>query len=153
MWRVRLPVASTTSRLARGLPDRLVRLRSNLRRRFSDHALELLELREGFGDSSETDDAAHEEILARAWARLRQYASREWNRIAEQPADERIFISYAHEDAAAARRIAEALESHRYMPWIDQDGVRAGQYLEPTIDGAIQASSSVIVLLSRLFEH
>jgi hypothetical protein len=62
---------------------------------------------------------------------------------------DRIFISYAREDLAAASRLYGDLQAAGFQPWLDKEDLLAGQPWEPTIRSAIKASSHFLALLSN----
>src|SRR5882672_2358963 len=59
-----------------------------------------------------------------------------------------IFISYAHEDAVAADRIAEALRSHGFEVWFDQNELRGGDTWDQKIRGQIRTCTLLIPIVS-----
>ncbi len=59
-----------------------------------------------------------------------------------------IFISYAHEDAVAADRIAEALRSHGIEVWFDQNELRGGEAWDQKIRGQIRSCTLLIPIVS-----
>lgn len=60
-----------------------------------------------------------------------------------------IFISYAHENLAVAKRICQALTAQGFRPWLDEELLVAGQDWEIEIQRAIRTSRVFIALLSR----
>lgn len=60
----------------------------------------------------------------------------------------RVFISYAREDRAAARRLCDSLREEGLEVWFDEDSLIAGQRWFPTITKAINACDFFIALLS-----
>lgn len=68
--------------------------------------------------------------------------------IPDRPA-ERVFISYAAEDSAIARRIADALVARGMRPWRYEVDVPGGRHYMPAITGAIRESKAVVALLSN----
>lgn len=62
----------------------------------------------------------------------------------------KIFISYAHEDIEAARRLFLELSSLPDMhPWFDKESLRVGMRWEPAIRKAIRESDYFLALLSQ----
>jgi hypothetical protein len=62
----------------------------------------------------------------------------------------KIFISYAHEDIEAARRLYTALSAlSGVSAWLDQESLPAGMRWEPAIRKAIRESDFFLALLSR----
>ena len=59
-----------------------------------------------------------------------------------------IFISYAHEDAVAADRIAEALRSHGIEVWFDQNELRGGDTWDQKIRGQIRTCTLLLPIIS-----
>ena len=59
------------------------------------------------------------------------------------PANQAIFLSYAHEDTDAARRIADALRSHGLEVWFDQNELRGGDTWDAKIRRQIKESTSL----------
>ena len=59
-----------------------------------------------------------------------------------------VFISYAHDDRAAARRFADALESERLSVWWD-DSLRSGDAYDQVTEKALREAKAVVVLWSR----
>lgn len=60
----------------------------------------------------------------------------------------KIFISYAKEDAAAARRLRDDLERHGHRPWLDSHELLGGQQWELAIREALRGSDLVVIVLS-----
>ena len=54
-----------------------------------------------------------------------------------------VFISYASQDAAAARRICEALRAAGIEVWLDQSELRGGDVWDQTIRQQIDRKSVV----------
>jgi len=64
--------------------------------------------------------------------------------------DVRVFISYAHEDTTAARRIFEQLESiDGIRPWFDKESLLPGMRWKPAITKAIREADFFLALLSK----
>lgn len=61
----------------------------------------------------------------------------------------RVFISYASEDAARARRLFEGLEQAGFDTWLDKARLEGGDRWDSTIEGEIERSDYVLVLQSR----
>lgn len=59
-----------------------------------------------------------------------------------------IFISYAHEDEAPARRLYEDLKRAGAKPWLDKENLLPGQEWKMAIESAIEQSDYFIALLS-----
>lgn len=59
-----------------------------------------------------------------------------------------VFISYAHDDRAAARRFADGLEAEQLSVWID-DALRSGEAYDQVIEQALREARAVVVLWSR----
>ena len=60
----------------------------------------------------------------------------------------RVFISYAHEDAADARDIGRQLSDSNFIVWVDQWNLRLGDNIDEAIAKAIMTSDVAILLLS-----
>ncbi|MFO1501110.1 MAG: TIR domain-containing protein [Verrucomicrobiota bacterium] len=60
-----------------------------------------------------------------------------------------IFISYAHQDAEIAQKIAEYLKGQGFTCWLDQAKLRVGQLYDERIANGIAQSAAVLVLVSR----
>lgn len=58
-----------------------------------------------------------------------------------------VFISYAREDAATARRYADAFEAAGFSIWWD-DALRSGEAFDESIERALREASAVVVLWS-----
>ena len=61
----------------------------------------------------------------------------------------RVFISYASEDAARAKRLFEGLEGAGFDTWLDKARLEGGDHWDGTIEQEIGRSDYVLVLLSR----
>ncbi len=59
-----------------------------------------------------------------------------------------VFLSYAREDTAAARRIAEALRSHGVEVWFDQDELRGGDAWDAKIRKQIKECALFMPVIS-----
>ena len=59
-----------------------------------------------------------------------------------------IFLSYAHSDQDAVKRIYEKLMSEGYAPWMDQYGILPGENWERSIHVAINKADFILVFLS-----
>lgn len=59
-----------------------------------------------------------------------------------------VFLSYAREEGAAARRVAVALEAAGHSVWWDRQ-VHAGSRFSAEIDAALKAADFIVVLWSR----
>jgi len=60
-----------------------------------------------------------------------------------------VFLSYAHEDAAAARRISDALRGFNIVVWHDQTDVRGGEEWEKEVRKQIQECVLFIPIVSQ----
>jgi hypothetical protein len=60
----------------------------------------------------------------------------------------KVFISYAREDATAARRLCDELRHMGVEPWLDTERLLPGQRWKREIDSALQTSDYIVVLLS-----
>lgn len=58
-----------------------------------------------------------------------------------------VFISYAREDAAAADKIAKALEERKLPVWIDREGILSGSWKERVMQG-LKGARAVVMLMS-----
>src|SRR5436190_1903662 len=59
-----------------------------------------------------------------------------------------IFLSYAHEDTAAARRIVDALRSHGIEVWFDQSELRGGDAWDQKIRRQIKECALFVPVIS-----
>ena len=59
-----------------------------------------------------------------------------------------VFISYAHDDRAVARRVADALAAEGLAVWWD-DSLRSGEAYDEVIEQALRDSRAVVVLWSK----
>lgn len=60
-----------------------------------------------------------------------------------------VFIAYATEDLADARRLCAALQSQGCSPWLDKDKLLAGQNWPRAIERAIEVSDVFVACFSR----
>lgn len=58
-----------------------------------------------------------------------------------------VFLSYSHNDLAAARRFAEAFEREGLTVWWDA-ALRSGEAFDSVIEAALEAAKAVVVLWS-----
>ncbi|MBI4626475.1 MAG: TIR domain-containing protein [Verrucomicrobia bacterium] len=63
--------------------------------------------------------------------------------------DAAVFLSYAHEDTDAARRIAEALRSQGVEVWFDQNELRGGDAWDAKIKKQVRACTLFLPLVSQ----
>ena len=61
----------------------------------------------------------------------------------------RVFIAYAKEDRADARRLYRALKDRGVEPWMDEQNLLPGQNWPRAIERAIEVSEYVLVCFSR----
>lgn len=61
----------------------------------------------------------------------------------------RIFLSYSHNDADTASKVAEALRKRGARVWLDVERLRPGDAIRPVIEKAIHDCDRFVVLLSR----
>src|SRR5437763_14201787 len=59
-----------------------------------------------------------------------------------------VFLSYAREDAAAARRIAEALRAHEVEVWFDENELRGGDAWDAKIRRQIKECALFMPVVS-----
>jgi TolB-like protein/Tfp pilus assembly protein PilF len=59
-----------------------------------------------------------------------------------------VFLSYGHDDAATARRFAEALEREGFTVWWDA-ALRSGDAFDAAIEAALKRAKAIIVLWSK----
>jgi hypothetical protein len=71
-----------------------------------------------------------------------------------------VFVAYAAEDLAGARRLCEALRAEGCSPWLDKEKLLAGQNWPRAIERAIEVSDVVVACFSRrsaakrgMFQH
>lgn len=60
-----------------------------------------------------------------------------------------VFVSYAREEAAAARSIKTMLEGHGYSVFLDTTELQVGEDFSQNIDKALRDSSAVVGVWSR----
>ena len=63
-------------------------------------------------------------------------------------AKRRVFISYAHDDSAWARRFAQALSSHDVEVWFDDFAIQPGENLREAIESGLRKSDIVVALIN-----
>jgi len=68
--------------------------------------------------------------------------------VPEPTATAAVFLSYAREDTAAARRIAEALRAFGVEAWFDQSELRGGDTWDQKIRGQIRACTLFLPIIS-----
>ena len=61
----------------------------------------------------------------------------------------RVFVSHSSADAAAAKRVREALEAARFDVWLDSSDIRLGVLLRNELHEAIAKSRAVTLLWSE----
>jgi hypothetical protein len=61
----------------------------------------------------------------------------------------RVFISYASEDAGAARRLFDDLEREEFDVWLDKVRLEGGDEWDPTIETEIERSDFILILQSQ----
>jgi len=66
-----------------------------------------------------------------------------------QPQNNAVFLSYAHEDAAAARRIADALRAFGIEVWFDSNELRGGDIWDAKIRSQIKACGLFLPIVSQ----
>ena len=60
-----------------------------------------------------------------------------------------VFIAYAYEDEADAKRISASLKAAGFEPWLDQERLLPGQNWPRAIDRAIEVSDFFVACLSK----
>lgn len=65
------------------------------------------------------------------------------------PVGPKVFISYASEDEAHARKLYEALKADGFDPWYDKEGLRGGDRWDDVIPDALEQVDYVVVVQSR----
>jgi hypothetical protein len=65
----------------------------------------------------------------------------------------KVFISYAHSDAAEAQSLVKALHEENVVGWLDSADIAAGEAVSSAVRDALKNSSIVIVLLSQRALH
>ena len=68
-------------------------------------------------------------------------------------ANKAVFLSYAREDAEAAKRIAEALRAFGVEVWFDQNELRGGDTWDVNIRNQIKSCALFIPLVSARTEE
>ena len=68
-------------------------------------------------------------------------------------ASKAIFLSYARDDAAAARRIAEALRSSGLEVWFDENELRSGDAWDAKIRKQLNDCTLFVALISQHTEE
>ncbi len=63
--------------------------------------------------------------------------------------DRTIFVSYARENAAHAKRVQRYLQGQGWSVWVDEDGIRGAARWAGEIEQAIREAAAVVVLLSH----
>ncbi len=61
----------------------------------------------------------------------------------------RVFVAYAAEDLAIARRLSDALRKRGCEPWIDKEQLLPGQNWPRAIERAIETADAFVACLSR----
>ena len=61
----------------------------------------------------------------------------------------RVFIAYAREDRAEARKLYRALKNHGLEPWMDEQKLLPGQNWPRAIERAMEVSDYVVICFSR----
>lgn len=61
---------------------------------------------------------------------------------------QKVFLSYAREDAASVKTIYDALMARGHKPWLDSKNLLPGQHWEPEIQKAVKDSDYFVALLS-----
>ncbi len=64
-----------------------------------------------------------------------------------------VFISYASEDEAYAKRLHDDLKKQRLEPWLDKTRLEGGDRWDKTIKQSIDQADFVVVLLSKALER
>jgi hypothetical protein len=67
----------------------------------------------------------------------------------EAPSYFSVFISYRHEDAAFARRLANAFEASGVRVWLDEKQIVPGQFIDQAIQKGIAASDRFVLCCSK----
>lgn len=60
-----------------------------------------------------------------------------------------VFISYAHEDKGAARKLVDQLKDRGVRAWLDQDEIKVGDNIVNRIKEGLERCSSAVILLSH----
>jgi hypothetical protein len=66
-----------------------------------------------------------------------------------EPTKKAVFLSYARDDAAAARRIAEALRSSGLEVWFDESELRGGDAWDTKIRQQINDCTLFVAIISQ----
>lgn len=61
-----------------------------------------------------------------------------------------VFVSYAREDSAHARRVVEELRGFGVNVWFDRDSIPPGAYWRDRVDAAIRTCDYFVALLSKV---
>ncbi len=64
-----------------------------------------------------------------------------------------VFVSYVHEDKAAARRIVESLRAANIEVWFDENDLRVGNNLPDKVSDAIRSCSALVSVISNTSEE
>jgi TIR domain/SIR2-like domain len=116
-----------------------------------DRELVLFLSRFGAQAYEEADAVAFVEELARRWAALE--AEEPARRSPADPEPGTIFISYAHEDRAAAVRLRDDLQAAGHRVWLDDRGIPDASRWEREIRIAIKQCALFVACLSRNTER
>lgn len=60
-----------------------------------------------------------------------------------------VFISYAAQDKALARRLTDDLKTEGIKVWLDVEQIMAGESITERVDEGLRSSDYLIVLLSE----
>lgn len=63
-----------------------------------------------------------------------------------------VFVSYVHEDKAAARRIVDRLRAENIEVWFDENDLRVGNNLPDKVTDAIRSCSAMVSVISNTSE-
>ena len=80
---------------------------------------------------------------------VREDFFRALQRSAAKGGKRRLFLSYSRDDAVTAERLYADLENRGFEPWMDREGLRAGERWQERIAAEIEDSDYVIALLSN----
>ncbi|MDC0743719.1 toll/interleukin-1 receptor domain-containing protein [Polyangium mundeleinium] len=61
----------------------------------------------------------------------------------------KVFLSHAHVDKPAVRRIVDALREAGHEPWIDEQEILVGESIPGAIERGLETTDFVLVCLSR----